>query len=827
MLALVEIVLGFCVFYTALCLLVRRPSSNMTRLLNLCGISPTEWDDPKYTSLSSSSDNSNSFAADDEKENSCLRRTFFPTAAEIVGNIDATQVPNCKHLTDSNDVIENDQFGIKSKHGRNESELQNEYDALVQLLPDAEPEDTYLTSAIDYKIVCIRCGGPTITYSVDLCQNTDSPPLSPDEDYCSKDNASVLNARETAGCYQEQKGQRVVLSEDKGLARGAITNQEASRNSTNSVLSYPVNAGDVQKSFEPILENMAEERSAVRRKNGVIERRQCVNCGDVNKRKNSDSVVTRQPVSVSYEQLPSASHDCSNVRKQKRQRNQRLRQNRALSHQKSASVSALPPPNASVNAAIGKDLRSCNKVTNANNPCHYNNNLQTALNNHRRSIELSNRSSVNFSDMSHVGNKKASFVNSVNGAPPIQMRNNAAEIRLKRNYLRSWSDSSNAQSSSNQQVLHRDLQTTNALKEKFQISSRRQQSLSSLNYAGQSANHSVYYPRQVPTNAPQYNKSLSCIIEPNSSSFSPSKKFEYLKLNRITEDNFDFWTRNGTYLSNLHLKEMKAGEVPCRVGSCIITEPLEEDYTPYLPSENFSRASNVKSAPGNMPQHSSKLASRRSYSAASLFKSPSKRFSRQHSESLSRLPPDIVQSTNANLNLEDPPKLQRHQSFRKVLRRASSVNKDLRRKIKSWSPFTTRTDLGGSSFYVNALNNDRDMMEETEDLANVDNSYGLSNLDLPNCRTRAVSLALLEKSINIKEFCPMQDSSKSPKRGPHFSGLDQKNSEKGVSQQVKSPEGWRRRSKSYRSVFERKQKSVSICGLPDYIRRKEERSQQS
>ena len=248
--------------------------------------------------------------------------------------------------------------------------------------------------------------------------------------------------------------------------------------------------------------------------------------------------------------------------------------------------------------------------------------------------------------------------------------------------------------------------------------------------------------------------------------------------------------------------------VPSGVRSCIFTPTLEEDYTPYLPSSYLSNTSqspptSIASSPRKV---STECAEWRSLSTGML-----------HSYAQNQETSELQQTSSLDQVTVDPdlPKLTRQNSIRKVMRRASSINKDLRRKIKSWSPFSNEEDSVErcSAFYT-----------VLEDVSNQDDTDS-KPIYRDKKPTDLDTITMKQTSTyanNVNQNC-VYDLKHSFIRADNLAtggGGRSFEAEGRLAQEVEASlrEAWSKR-RSRRGG--RRGKCVSMCGLPDYIRGQE------
>lgn len=378
--------------------------------------------------------------------------------------------------------------------------------------------------------------------------------------------------------------------------------------------------------------------------------------------------------------------------------------------------------------------------------------------------------------------------------------------------------------------LNRKIQSTNELKEKLRISARRQSpSVVSLdNFRNADHTYNNNSPRHLVDNQSRYNKSQSCIITPGPPVNSLRPRSVY-----VPEQYYFPLSQSSRVMSaesiSPKIHDRRFSEFPNRVGSCIFTETMEEDYTPYMPSGYLP--SPTKSSPSATPRRnpltSIHQSPRRSYSTASLYKYPTSHM-KENLQPSAKLTNNMSSIENCELDSDKvDSKLKRNQSFRRVLRRASSVNKDLRRKIKSWSPFGSRFDpeTGGSSFY-STLEDDL-IKEEPEDVA-CNKTITPDSIKLKQSRLNSQSIqknSCTKDEKNIynagiecerrQQSCANHERQSLYENRPKFESLAEIYDNNRYGSNLMLQEGWVKRKCLRRA---RHQKSVSICGLPDYIR---------
>lgn len=410
----------------------------------------------------------------------------------------------------------------------------------------------------------------------------------------------------------------------------------------------------------------------------------------------------------------------------------------------------------------------------------------------------------------------------------VKRRENSKEIRERRGYNSSWYDSKKATSHGdmNGDLLTEKLRSTNELKEKLQISTRRQSpsaiSLNSYHRADSFVNDNS--PRHIANLQKRHNKSQSCIISSGLS--EPSVKPQ----RRVSDHQFPRISANSRVSSEetfyqSEIRDRHFSEIPNRVGSCMFTETMEEDFTPYMPSNYLPSPS--KSSPSETPHRSLYTSvgfpARRSFSTASLYKSPPSRMKENLQPSVSLANGLHYNFSNVNNTNNAEVKFKTNRSFRKVLRRASSVNKDLRRRIKSWSPFSTKFDgqVKSNSNFYSTLNDDL-IKEEPDENSPVklnfsqDVRHQISNLLTNSKEQKNIYNAEIEKKYRYNsnsnfERClnELEDELGIHSRTEIGPANNNSNSSKC------SDHGWGRRRALRR---ERDLKSVSLYGYPDYIR---------
>ena len=126
-------------------------------------------------------------------------------------------------------------------------------------------------------------------------------------------------------------------------------------------------------------------------------------------------------------------------------------------------------------------------------------------------------------------------------------------------------------------ILNERIQTTYQRKEELRICARKQSpSMISLNSTTKDKPNS-FSPRHLIDRKTRYNRSKSCIL-PSDNAVSTDNLCSQIYTNidkRLIEN----------YSVDSKQKDGRFSEIPNRVGSCIFSETLEEDFTPYMPTE--------------------------------------------------------------------------------------------------------------------------------------------------------------------------------------------------------------------------------------------------